>query len=372
MLKHKIVAIIGTRPEAIKMAPILSLLKKDKNISLVTISTGQHKELLKPIFSLFKIKPDIELDVMKKNQTLVDIQNNVLSKTYNELNKIKPDLLLVQGDTSTVLASSLAAFYLKIPIGHVEAGLRTHDMYNPFPEEANRVLVSNLSSIHFCPTKESKTNLEKENITKNLFITGNTVIDSLLAVSKTIKSKPLSESKKILLTCHRRENFGAPLEAIFEAVLEIAKERKDITFVYPVHPNPNVKRLAQEKLSNVKNIELVEPLDYLDFIRAMKESYLILTDSGGVQEEAPALGKPVLILRENTERPEVIAYGVAKIVGYNKAKIKKEVYKLLDNKEYYKSMVKGRSPYGDGKSAQKIKKIVIDFLDQRKDKLSAK
>lgn len=366
MGKYKIVAIIGTRPEAIKMAPIISLFKKDKNIQLITISTGQHKELLKPIFKLFKIKPDIELDIMKENQSLVDIQNNVLTKTYKELSEIRPDLLLVQGDTSTVLASSLAAFYLKIPIGHVEAGLRTNDIYDPFPEEMNRLLVSGLATLHFCPTKLSKDNLGKENIKKNTFITGNTVIDSLLILSKTIKNKPSGLTKNILLTCHRRENFGKSIEEIFDTVLEIAKERKDVNFIYPVHPNPNVKNLAKEKLSNVENIKLIEPLDYLDFVKAMKDSYIILTDSGGVQEEAPALGKPVLILRESTERPEAVSCGVAKIVGHNKTKIKKEIYKLLDNKEYYKSVAKGVSPYGDGKASQKIKKIVINFLDSKK------
>ena len=366
MAHYKIVAIIGTRPEAIKMAPLISLLKKDKKIELITISSGQHKELLQPIFKLFKIKPDVELNIMKENQSLVDIQNNVLHKMYDELQQLNPDLLLVQGDTSTVLASSLAAFYLKIPIGHVEAGLRTDDIYNPFPEEMNRRLVSSLATLHFCPTKTSENNLRKENIKKNVFVTGNTVIDSLLLLAKTIKNKTNTSTKKILLTCHRRENFGEPLEEIFNTVSEIAQERTNVTFIYPVHPNPNVKKIAIEKLSTIKNITLVEPLDYLTFIKAMKDSYIILTDSGGVQEEAPALGKPVLILRENTERPEVVSSGVAKLVGHNKNKIKKEIYKLLDDQKYYRSIAKGISPYGDGKASQKIKKIIEDFLRSEK------
>lgn len=362
MNKYKIVAIIGTRPEAIKMAPIISLLKKDKNIQLTTISTGQHRELLKPIFKLFKIKPDIELDIMKHDQSLIDIQNNVLSAVYEKLKEINPDLLLVQGDTSTVLASSLAAFYLKIPIGHIEAGLRTDYIYNPFPEEMNRRLVSNIATLHFCPTELSKNNLKKENTRRNVFVTGNTVIDSLMQVSKSIKKEKGSDVKNILLTCHRRESFGEPIEKIFETVIEIAQERDDVNFIYPVHPNPNVKNLAKEKLSGIKNIKLIEPLDYFDFIKIMKNSHIILTDSGGIQEEAPALGIPVLILRENTERPEVISFGVAKIVGHDKNKIKKEIYKLLDNKEHHKSMAKGVSPYGDGAASQKIKEIIINYL----------
>ncbi len=362
MKKYKIVAIVGTRPEAIKMAPLVSLLKKDRNIKLITVSTGQHKELLEQIFKLFKIKPDIELDIMKQNQTLIDIQNNVLSNVYEKLNEIKPDMILVQGDTSTVLASSLAAFYLKIPIGHIEAGLRTDNIYNPFPEEMNRRLVSSITTLHFCPTELTKKNLKKENIKNNVFVTGNTVIDSLLKISKTIKNKKDRKIKNILLTCHRRESFGEPIKEIFDAVIEIANERPNINIIYPVHPNPNVKQIAKEKLSNIKNIKLIEPLDYFDFIKTMKDSHIILTDSGGVQEEAPALGIPVLVLRENTERPEAISFGVAKLVGHNKIKIKKEVYKLLDNKNYYKSVSKGVSPYGDGKAAERIKDIVINYL----------
>lgn len=362
MKKNKIAIIIGTRPEAIKMAPIIEEMRSDSKIDLTVISTGQHKELLLPIFDLFKIKIDKDLNTMKKNQTLVDIQNNVLSKSYAFFKEKQFDLVLTQGDTSSVYASSLAAFYLKIPVGHVEAGLRTSDIYNPFPEEMNRRLVSKIATLHFCPTKASKINLQKEGVKNNLFVTGNTVIDSLLKISKKIN---LTKNKKktILITCHRRENLGEPLKEILEAVLELAKEREDIEFLYPLHPNPKIKKIALEKLSNIKNIKLSEPLDYFNFIKAMKNSYIILTDSGGVQEEAPALGKPVLVLRENTERPEAVNSKVAKLVGHDKNKIKKEVLKLLDNKDYYNKFTKKISPYGDGKSAKKIKAIILKYLN---------
>ena len=362
----KIAIIIGTRPETIKMSPVIKEFKKNKKIKTLVISSGQHKEIMKPILNFFNVKIDIDLDLMIPNQRLIDLQNNILTKMFDVFEKEKPDFVLVQGDTTTVLSSAMAAFYLKIPIGHLEAGLRTGDINNPFPEEMNRKMLSQISTINFCPTKLSLNNLKKENINKNTFIVGNTVIDALLKVSKKIKIKKDNKIKKILLTAHRRENQGEPLKNIFESILEISKERNDIEFIYPVHPNPNVKILAEKMLSNVNNIKLIPPLDYFDFIKEMKESYIILTDSGGVQEEAPSLKKPILILRKNTERPEIITCGAAKLVGDDKNKIKKEIYRLLDEEKYYTKMSKIKSPFGDGKSSKKITKIVLNFLKNKK------
>jgi UDP-N-acetylglucosamine 2-epimerase (non-hydrolysing) len=351
----KIICVIGTRPEAIKMAPVIDILKKDFNV--LTVSTGQHRELLDQTLKVFDLKIDIDLKIMTPKQNMLD----VLSKIIYELNSIyikeQPDMVIGQGDTTTVLAAAQASYFNKIPFAHVEAGLRTNNFENPWPEEMNRVLISKLSTLHFCPTESAKQNLIKEGYTQNLFVTGNTVIDALLSV---VPNKKDENHKTILCTVHRRENFGQPLTNILDAILEIVNNNKDVRIVFPVHPNPNVKEVVHKKLVH-NRIKLCEPLDYVSFCKEMNDSYIILTDSGGVQEEAPALGKPVLVLRDFTERPEAIEYGVVKLVGTNKNNIVSNVTSLLNSKEEYLKMSTGASPYGDGKASIRIHKILSEY-----------
>lgn len=348
----KIICVIGTRPEAIKMAPIINILKKDFDV--LTVSTGQHKELLDQTLSVFNLKSDIDLKIMTPGQSILD----VLSKSIHELSSIfikeHPTIVIGQGDTTTALAAAQASYFNKIPFAHVEAGLRTNNFENPWPEEMNRVLISKLSTLHFCPTESAKQNLIKEGYTQNLFVTGNTVIDSLFSV---LKNDTTLSQKIILCTVHRRENFGEPLNNILEAILEIVNRNLDISFIFPVHPNPNVKNIVFNKLKHPR-IHLCEPMSYLEFCKSMKKSYFILTDSGGVQEEAPAISKPVLVLRDFTERPESVEMGVSKLIGTDKDKIIFEVEKLLTSEKEYNSMAKGISPYGDGKSAERILEII--------------
>lgn len=355
----KIICVIGTRPEAIKMAPIINILKKDFDV--LTVSTGQHKELLDQTLSVFNLKSDIDLKIMTPGQSILD----VLSKSIYELSSIfikeNPTIVIGQGDTTTALAAAQASYFNKIPFAHVEAGLRTNNFENPWPEEMNRVLISKLSTLHFCPTESAKQNLIKEGYTQNLFVTGNTVIDSLLSV---ISNKVNNNYKNILCTIHRRENFGQPLKNILDAILEIVNNNKDVNIIFPVHPNPNVKAVVYNKLIHDR-IKLCDPLDYRSFCEEMNNSYLILTDSGGVQEEAPALGKPVLVLRDFTERPEAIECGVVKLIGTDKTKIVNEVTTLLNSNEEYLKMSTGASPYGDGKAALRIYKILSDYHEHR-------
>jgi len=368
-----ILFVFGTRPEAIKMAPLIKAFKGDSRFSVKIGITAQHREMLDQVLMFFDIKADYDLNIMVPNQTLHELTSNLISRITNEiLLKEKFDLICVQGDTTTVLAASLAAFYQKIKIAHIEAGLRSHDIYSPFPEEANRVLTSKLADLHFCPTDLARLNLNKENITENVFVVGNTVIDALFAGIQKIEATEeasmykafgkIDLSKKILLvTCHRRENFGKPFLQICEALLEIADKYPDVHIVYPVHPNPNVKATAHELLRR-DNIELCKPLDYHELIWLMNKSYIILTDSGGIQEEAPSLGKPVLVLREVTERTEGVDAGTAILTGSDKTKIVSETEKLLDNTQYYSGIATAQNPYGDGTSSQRIKAIIVEKM----------
>lgn len=366
----KVLFLFGTRPEAIKMAPLIECFSNDLRFDVKVGVTAQHREMLDQVLSFFSIKVDFDLNIMKPNQTLHELTSELISRITNEiLLKESFDYIFVQGDTTTVLASSLAAFYQKIKVIHIEAGLRSGDMYSPFPEEMNRVLTSKLASYHFCPTEKSKNNLLKENITDNVFVVGNTVIDALFKGLSKIKEtsenllleefKYINFNKKILLvTCHRRENFGKPFDTICESLLEIATSNNDtVEIVFPVHLNPNINEIAYRKLK-ANNIKLIAPLDYPKLIWMMNKSTIILTDSGGIQEEAPSLGKPVLVLREVTERTEGVDAGTAILVGSNRERIVSETSKLLNDTEYYLNISKASNPYGDGTTSEKIKSIL--------------
>ena len=365
MSKIKVLTIFGTRPEAIKMAPLVKEIEKNSNIlESVVCVTAQHRELLDSVLRLFNIKPDYDLDIMKTNQNLWSLTSDVLLKTKDVIQNVQPDVVLVHGDTTTSMAAALSAFYAHIPVGHVEAGLRTFDKYYPFPEEINRVFTDSVCTYHFAPTDKSCENLKKAKIPDNhIYKTGNTVIDALLYTVSNHKEevgglKLNSELKTILMTSHRRENFGEPIRNICGAVLEIVEKNKDVEVVYPVHPNPNVRKPVYELLNNNERIHLIEPLEYAQFCNLMKKAHIILTDSGGVQEEAPSLGKPVLVLRDTTERPEAVEYGTVKLVGTYKEKIVSEVNILLNDEKEYKKMSEAINPYGDGFASKRI----VDIL----------
>lgn len=361
----KIMCTVGTRPEAIKMAPVILALKQQPWAEVRVLATAQHRHMLDQVMTFFGIVPDIDLNIMKPNQTLTELTARLLLELDKVLLEEKPDVVLAQGDTTTVFAMALACFYRRIPFGHVEAGLRTWDMQNPFPEEANRVLAGRLTRWHFAPTESSKANLLREGIPdQDITVTGNTVIDALLmtAAKDLTLGIDLDDSKRlILVTSHRRENFGAPFLEICRALRTLAERNSDVQILYPVHPNPNVKDVAYDVLGNTPNIILCDPLDYAPFIAAMKKSYLIISDSGGVQEEAPALGIPVLVLRDETERPEAVDMGVVKLVGPNHDPILKEAQTLLDSPAAYKAMARGVSPYGDGKGAERIVAVLKEY-----------
>ena len=373
----KIMLVFGTRPEAIKMAPLVHKLKEEKGRFEVKVcTTSQHREMLDQVLSDFNIKPDIDLNIMKHDQNLSNLTSLILTEMQKIFSKFKPDVVIVHGDTTTTLATSIAAFYESIPVGHVEAGLRTHDLNAPFPEEFNRQITSKITKWHFTPTNLSKKNLISEGVHDSLItVTGNTVIDALHLVLKRIDSNKAHQQKIkkilnanlsfnwkdetfILITAHRRENFGDELLKICSAIKELALKYRNIYFVYPVHLNPNVYKPVSKILSGNKNICLTKPLEYEPFIYLLKHSYIVLTDSGGIQEEAPSLGKPVLVMRDVTERPEAVKAGTVKIVGSNHQKIIKGVSKLLDDKKYYKSMSHAHNPYGDGFACKRI----IDIL----------
>ena len=367
----KVLLVFGTRPEAIKMAPLVKQLEKETLIQSKVCVTAQHREMLDQVLDMFDITPDYDLNIMKPGQDLFDVTANVLLGMKDVLTDFNPDIVLVHGDTTTTSASSLAAFYHKIKVGHVEAGLRTGDIYSPWPEEANRQITGILANYHFAPTTTSENNLLKENKNKeNIIVTGNTVIDALfLALDKIennsqLKNKIIDainvqyrlndEKKLILVTGHRRENFGQGFINICQALKVLALRNPDIDIVYPVHLNPNVQKPVKEILSNVSNVFLIEPLQYESFIYMMNKSHFIITDSGGVQEEAPSLGKPVLVMRDTTERPEAVEAGTVKLVGTNSKTIIDEAQKLLDDKTEYEKMSKAHNPYGDGKACEKI------------------
>ncbi|WP_291110660.1 non-hydrolyzing UDP-N-acetylglucosamine 2-epimerase [Flavobacterium sp. UBA6195] len=367
----KILFLFGTRPEAIKMAPLVKTFCLDFNFTVKVGVTAQHREMLDQVLDFFKIDVDYDLNIMKPNQSLHELTSGLILKiTEDILNKEDFDYVFVQGDTTTVLAGALASFYKKIKVIHIEAGLRSHDIYSPFPEEMNRILTSKIAHIHFCPTQTAADNLDREDLKNNVFVVGNTVIDALLLGLDEIKNSSESNlinkysnidfnKKIILVTCHRRENFGKPFEEICDALLEISDSFKEtIQIVYPVHLNPNIMKIAHEKLTR-DNIKLISPLDYPDLIWMMNHSNLILTDSGGIQEEAPSLGKPVLVLREITERMEGVEAGTAILVGSNKEKIVAETSMLLLDDSYYSKISKAVNPYGDGTTSEKIKEIIL-------------
>jgi len=361
-MKKEILFIFGTRPEAIKMAPIINEMKKNSFFNTKVCVTAQHRQMLDQVLEIFSIQPDFDLDLMKPNQSLTELTKNVLKNIERVLTEVNPDMVIVQGDTTTTFISALACFYQKIAIGHVEAGLRTYKKYSPFPEEMNRVLTTKLADIHFAPTEISKQNLLNEGVeSASVFVTGNTVIDALFDISKKLRIEPLKR-KMILVTGHRRENFGKNFEEIFLALKTIAINNPEIQIVYPVHLNPNVKKPVNEILYNIENIQLIDPVDYLEFVKLMNQSYIIITDSGGVQEEAPSIGKPVLVIRNDTERPEGVKAGTTILVGTEREKIINASQKLLDDTQYYDSISKVANPYGDGKSAKHIVKILNNYF----------
>jgi UDP-N-acetylglucosamine 2-epimerase (non-hydrolysing) len=356
--KIRIICVVGTRPEAIKMAPVILALKQQPWVEVRVLATAQHRQMLDQVLNFFDIQPDIDLNIMRPNQSLTALTARLLLELDKVFLAEKPDVLLGQGDTTTVMTVALACYYHRIPFGHVEAGLRTWDMQNPFPEEANRVIAGCLARWHFAPTESSRQNLLREGfLDRDITVTGNTVIDALLmTASKEIEVGIALDAKKrlVLITSHRRENFGEPFRNICRALRTLAERNSNVQFLYPVHPNPNVKDLANEMLGNCSNVILCEPLDYAPFVAAMKKAYFIISDSGGVQEEAPALGKPVLVLRDETERPEAVELGLVKLVGPNYDRIVDEAQLLLDDPTAHSAMVSGISPYGDGKGAERI------------------
>lgn len=368
MSKKKILTVFGTRPEAIKMAPLVHALNKDERFEAKVCVTAQHREMLDQVLQLFDIIPDYDLNLMKAGQTLNDITARILLELKGVLEEFKPDVVLVHGDTATTFAAALAAYYQQIPVGHVEAGLRTGNIYSPWPEEGNRCLTGVLAKYHFAPTEISKQNLLKENISeKNIFVTGNTVIDALLIIKDKISTDNklnielanlfpfLDTSKKlILVTGHRRESFGGGFERICESLAITAKANPEVQILYPMHLNPNVREPVNRILANISNIYLIEPQQYLPFIYLMSRSDIILTDSGGIQEEAPSLGKPVLVMRDTTERPEAVEAGTVKLVGTNVEMIVNNMNILLSNEKAYEKMSFAHNPYGDGKACQKI------------------
>lgn len=368
----KVLIVFGTRPEAIKMAPVVSELKKHKEFETKVCVTAQHRQMLDQVLELFKLKPDFDLNLMKSGQDLTDITVNVLKGMRDIFQEWRPDLVLVHGDTTTTLAASMAAFYQRIKVGHVEAGLRTHNKYSPWPEEVNRTVAGIISSVHFSPTELSRQNLINEGISeKAVHITGNTVIDALHEVVALIQSDVhLRESfderfsfldpakRLILVTGHRRENFGEGFENICNALAEIAKI-KDVEVVYPVHLNPNVQEPVRRILSGSNSVHLIDPLDYLPFVYLMNRAHIVITDSGGIQEEAPSLGKPVLVMRDRTERPEAVQAGTVKLVGTDPERIISETKLLLEDTENYQQMARAHNPYGDGLAAQRIAHILL-------------
>jgi len=354
----KILCVVGTRPEAIKMAPVIAALQNEAWAECRVLATAQHRHMLDQVLQLFAIEPDIDLDIMRPNQALTTLTARLLLDLDDVLQAEKPAAVLAQGDTTTVMTVALACFYHQIPFGHVEAGLRTGQLFNPFPEEANRIIAGHLARWHFAPTASAKSNLRREGIPEgHITVTGNTVIDALLQIAaqnpKLTVELP-TDKRLVLVTAHRRENFGEPFRRVCTALRTLADRNADIHILYPVHPNPNVKDVAHAMLGGHARITLCEPLDYAPFVAAMQRAYLLLTDSGGVQEEAPALGKPVLVMRTETERPEAVTAGVVKLVGTDSECIVAETQRLLDDQTAYCAMARGVSPYGDGHAAERI------------------
>lgn len=359
----KIMLVFGTRPEAIKMCPLVNELKKRKNIKTIVCVTGQHRQMLNMVLDTFNVVPDYDLSIMKDKQTLFDITTNILEKIKSVLEEEGPDVVLVHGDTSTTFVTSLACFYLQIPVGHVEAGLRTYDIFSPYPEEFNRQAVSIISRYNFAPTEMAKENLIREGkADDSIFVTGNTAIDALKTTVREDYSHPeldwAKNSRLIMITAHRRENLGEPMKHMFKAIRRVMDEHPDVKAVYPIHMNPVVRETANEYLGDDDRIHIIEPLDVIDFHNFLNRSYLILTDSGGIQEEAPSLGKPVLVMRDTTERPEGIKAGTLKLVGTEEENIYKEFNRLLSDKYEYEKMSRASNPYGDGHACERIADIL--------------
>ena len=363
----KVMLVFGTRPEAIKMCPLVNELKMRENLQIVVCVTGQHRQMLDMVLDAFHVVPDYDLSIMKDRQTLFDVTTNILNRIREVLEKEHPDVVLVHGDTSTTFVTALACFYLQIPIGHVEAGLRTHNIYSPYPEEFNRQAVSIISRYNFAPTELAGQNLRKEGRNPDsIFITGNTAIDALKTTVRDDYTHPelewVKDSRLILITAHRRENLGEPMSHMFKAIRRVMDEHSDVKAIYPIHMNPTVRKTAEEFLGGDDRIHIIEPLDVLDFHNFMQRSYLILTDSGGIQEEAPSLGKPVLVMRDTTERPEGITAGTLKLVGTTEEVIYSEFSRLLTDADAYNEMAHAENPYGDGRACERIANILQSRL----------
>lgn len=363
----KVMLIFGTRPEAIKMCPLVNELKTRKELETIVCVTGQHRQMLDQVLEAFQVEPDYDLSIMKDRQTLFDVTTNILNKIKEVLEKEKPNVVLVHGDTSTTFVTALACFYLQIPVGHVEAGLRTYNIYSPYPEEFNRQAVSIISQFNFAPTELSKNNLLKEGKKEEtIFVTGNTAIDALKTTVREDYTHPdlewASDSRLIMITAHRRENLGEPMKHMFRAIRRVMDEHPDVKAIYPIHMNPVVREIADSILGDDERIRIIEPLEVLDFHNFLNRSYMILTDSGGIQEEAPSLGKPVLVMRDTTERPEGIAAGTLKLVGTEEETIYQNFKSLLENKDEYEKMSKASNPYGDGFACKRIANILEEKL----------
>lgn len=363
----KVMVVFGTRPEAIKMCPLVKELKRRQGIKTIVCVTGQHRQMLDQVLEAFDVEPDYDLSIMKEKQTLFDVTSNILNNIKAVIEEVKPDVVLVHGDTSTTFVTALACFYLQVPVGHVEAGLRTYNIYSPFPEEFNRQSVGIISKFNFAPTELSKQNLinEGKNV-DSIYVTGNTAIDALKTTVKEEYTHPelewAKDSKLIMLTAHRRENIGEPMRNMFKAIKRVLSEYPDVKAIYPIHMNPAIREIADEVLGNDSKIHIIEPLDVLDFHNFLSRSYLILTDSGGIQEEAPSLGKPVLVMRDTTERPEGIKAGTLKLVGTNEEVIYSTFKKLLESEEEYNKMAYASNPYGDGHACERIVSILEGAL----------
>lgn len=369
-MKKRILTVFGTRPEAIKMSPLVLELKKRESIDVKVCVSGQHKEMLNQVLEEFNITPDYDLEIMKSKQTLFDVTVNLLTKIKDVLTDYQPDVVFVHGDTTTTFVTSLACFYLNIPVGHVEAGLRTYNMQSPFPEEFNRQAVGLTAQFHFAPTEKAKQALLKEGKeASSVYVTGNTAIDALKTTIDDNYAHPIldwaSDSRLIMLTAHRRENQGRPMENMFKAIRRIVDENDDIKVVYPIHLNPRVREVAEKYLSGTDRIRLIEPLNVLDFHNFMAKAYLILTDSGGIQEEAPSLGVPVLVMRDTTERPEGVDAGTLKLVGTQEETIYESFKVLLEDKSLYEKMSLTANPYGDGLASERIASIIVDYFEKR-------
>ena len=367
-MMKKVMLVFGTRPEAIKMCPLVNELKTRENIKTIVCVTGQHREMLDQVLTAFNVEPDYDLSIMKEKQTLFDVTVNILERIKSVLEEAKPDVVLVHGDTSTTFVTALACFYMQIPVGHVEAGLRTYNIYSPYPEEFNRQAVGIVSKYNFAPTELSKQNLLNEGKKpETIYVTGNTAIDALKTTVRKDYSHPQLEwaegSRLILITAHRRENLGKPMENMFRAIKRVMNEHPDVKAIYPIHMNPVVRQTADSILGGDERIRIIEPLEVLDFHNFLSRSYLILTDSGGIQEEAPSLGKPVLVMRDTTERPEAVEAGTVKLVGTNYDTIIDTVSSLLSDPEEYKKMSLAVNPYGDGKACKRITEAIMGFLE---------